>query len=290
MSKFMSKSSSNNDEIINMQREEAAKNERNEYDRQERLRAGRERINAMFSEAGGNYTDALQHYWRDTPTGDPLLISPLDQGQSDGKIHYGALFGSDYGSRTPSYSIVNNPNYRAAGWDMTGGDVQRQEGIGSGFYDKFRQSIYDHYQPEIARQHEEAKDANLFDLARRGLLRSSTATKNAAELVRERADADARLAANAENQTAGLQGDISRAQQSAMQLLEQSADPTSAANAAATEVNAIQSRSPQFDPLGDLFSAAARSFAGWQNAQNQRRNYGSIPTRNPYTDSGRNVG
>ena len=282
MSKFKSKSSSSNDKMIEQQKKEAEKAERKEYDRQERLRAGRDRIKAMFTQGGGDYRTAGK-YKKFGPSGGPKTITE--------RKYVDNLFrNSDGGEGGWTTTSRDNPNYKAGGYRKVKGGTKTEAGLADDFYSNFKNSILDYFNPELERQHSEAKDANLFDLARRGMLRSSVATDNAAELVRERAEAEARIKADAENQTAGLRGDMSRAQQNAISLLQQTEDPTSAANAARTEVNAIQSRSPNFSPLGELFSAAARSFAGWQNAQNARRNYGGVPERNPYTSQGRNVG
>ena len=315
----MGGSDGGNDEIIEHQKKEAKKAEILERERQNVLQSGRDRIMAMFSEGGGNYMTPEKYettkvtkqvpvggsyggsYGGSSYSGGNTGISPSagseGYGYDPGYMGYGAQYGMG-NQRTTNYAGGGSGNsaqqYKTVTEkkkDWVPGEEKSVSGIGQDFYDGFKNSILDYYNPEVNRQFKEAQEANLFDLARRGMLRSSVAADHAAEAVRERADAESRVGANAEQQTAGLRGDIANAQQSALSLLQQTEDPTAAANAAATEVNAIQSQAPNFDPLGDLFSAAARSFAGFQQAQNTKNAYQkALGGNSPWGSSGRNIG
>ena len=281
--------SSSNDEMIRMQKEEAAKAEREKFDRDERLRAGRERIAAMFDVGGGTYNTARQNQYRQASGGpqtitrkrwNPFKMTGAGRRNSDGWEQPGTQVGWDTWTEA-------NPNYRAGGWEKAGGGTASEAGLADDFYSGFKNSILDFYNPEVARQYEDAQSQNLFDLARRGLLRSSRAADAAGDLTREKAEADAQVIANAENQTAGLRGDINRAEQNAISLLQQTEDPTAAANAAQSEVNAIQSRAPDFSALGQLFSSALNTAASYKQAQDAKKFYDSIPSRGAYESSGR---
>lgn len=275
---------SSNSEIINYQKEEAKKAELKEQERQNRLQSGRDRLMAMFSETGGEYTDPAEYKDVTTQVSQPVYAS-VNPSYNLGTRYTGSPVQQQQPQTQIGTKMVNKTTKQ---W--VPGQTHKVAGIGQNFYDSFKNSILDYYNPEIERQFGEAQEQNLFDLARRGTLRSSQAAKNAAEIARERADADARVAADAERQTAGLRGDIANAQQSALSLLQQTEDPTAAANAAATEVNAIQSQAPQFNPLGELFSAAARSFAGYQQQQRDKRLYQQLAQgSNPWASSGRTV-
>ena len=277
--------SSSNDAMIAQQKAEAAKAEREKYNRDERLRAGRERIRAMFDVGGGTYTTAGGYEHR-AASGPRMLTKRrwnpnLGGGRRNSE---GFEFAPTGGFET--YQVAN-PNYQAGGWDKVAGGEQTEQGLADDFYDSFKNSILDFYQPEVSRQYEDAQSQNLFDLARRGLLRSSRAADAAGDLTREKAEADARVIANAENQTAGLKGDMSRAEQNAISLLQQTEDPTSAYNAAQSEVNAIQNRAPDFSTMGNLFSAALQAGANYKQAQDARKYYESIPSRGVYESSGK---
>lgn len=296
MSKFSSGSTSSNDAIIREQQRQEQTAKRNTDNKNERLREGRERIRAMFSEDGGTYDTART--WEPRDAQGPEYITRRTSSPW-GNFSVGArgpgadpFFSRLGGGRNPAYTTerVRNPDYVPAGYDRSASQTKSVQGIGQDFYDNFKSSILDFYMPEVERQHREAKSQNLFNLARRGLLRSSEAADSAGDLVRERAQADATVKADAEGQTSNLRSDVSRAKQNALSLLQSTEDPTTAANAAASEVNAIQSRAPRFDELGSLFSSALNAVGSYRDAQNARRGYEAIVGRGPYESSGRRFG
>ena len=191
-------------------------------------------------------------------------------------------------------SVAAPGSYTPAQWSDTEGWLPGEQeeiaGIGQDFYDNFKGSILDFQRPEVERQFTEAKGQNLFDLARRGLMKSSRAATAAGDLARTKAEADAKLVADAEAQTSGLRSDVSSAQRNALNLLTSTEDPTSAANAAQQEVNAIQTRAPQFSDMGNLFANVLTSAGMSQQAANARRGVGSIPVRSPYASTGKDYG
>jgi hypothetical protein len=300
MSKFFQNSDDGSDKLIKEQKKQAEKAEKEEKARQERLRAGREMIQAMFSEGGGYYSTAGGY--EDVPVYSTRTVyDTADGGKSnsrsllndmlnadDPRLHAEGVktIGADFGGATPSTETYQSGTKE----EWKEGDAEYVEGIGSGFYDDFNQSILDYYMPEVESQFEDATSQNLFDLGRRGTLRSSLAADRAGELTEERALADAQVRTNAENQTAGLRKQISDAEQNAIAMLQATEDPTSAANSALTEVNAIQSQAPDFSPLGDLFTASALGYQRYVDAQRAQRYADSIPSSSPYQSSGRNVG
>lgn len=273
-------SSSSNDAIIKQANDQAAKAEAKEAARQERLRMGRERILAMSTEGGGTWSESPWEKKIDA-TGGPATQSQMVPFQKPNR-----------GGSETSYRMtdVPNPNYRPGYTVWQPGKEHVEKGIGSDFYDGYKNSILDYYKPEVEKQYENAQSQNLFDLGRRGTLQSSVAADRQGDLVEDRVLADARVAQNAENQTAGVRKDMSRAQQNAMQLLQQTEDPTTAANMAATEVNAIQSQGPQFDPLGEMFRSAALGYGGYQQNKANKAYANSIQPRDPYASSGRTIG
>ena len=283
-------SSSSNDAVIRQQEQQAAKAERKEKERQERLRMGRERIGAMFDVGGGSYTTS-GGYESYGPSGGPKMITK--QVWNPNKTGGGRRNSEGYEYRTNGgyeTRTVANPNYKPGGQRWVEGEEKQVAGLADDFYSNFKQSILDYAQPEVARQYEDAKSNNLFDLARRGLLRSQTAINRGEDIAYDKELADVQVQRDAEAQTAGLQGDMAAAEQRALSLLQQTEDPTAAANSAASEVNAIRSQGPQFNPLGELFRAAALGFQGYQQNQRNKQYADAVPSRNPYTSSGRVIG
>ncbi len=240
--------------LIEMQRNEALKAELKEKQRQERLKYGRAMIEATF---GGGTVAGLPE------KGVRQVDVPRQRGQDRGT------------SYVEEYTL------------KPGGPAKTFTGIGQDFYDNYQKSLSDFYKPNVEEQFQEAKSQNIFDLARKGLLRSSVSTDRAGDLVRDKAEADAKVNSEIEGQVTALQGDVRNAKQKAYGLLTSTEDPTTAANTALTEVNAIQTRKPNFDALGELFASALNSYSTFRNAQAGRAAVASIPGNNPSASSGR---
>lgn len=299
MSKWFKNDDDGTDKLIKEQKKQAKKAEDEEKARQERLRAGRDMIQAMFSEDGGWYN--TEGGYADVPVYSTRTVG----GSSGGSGGYYDKSGSN--GDPEGHAFTRHKSWKTGGntsgskpytetyqsgtkQEWQEGGAEYAEGIGSDFYDDFNQSILDYYMPEVENQFEDATSQNLFDLGRRGTLRSSLAADRAGELTEERALADAQVRTNAENQTAGLRKQISDAEQNAIAMLQATEDPTSAANSALTEVNAIQSQAPDFSPLGDLFTASALGYQRYVDAQRAQKYADSIPSSSPYESRGRNVG
>jgi hypothetical protein len=270
MSKFGGKSDSTNRELVDMQKAEAANAEAKEKARQARLKYGRDMIEATFNggTVAGVPTTATRDVWKPS--------SPIFNMAA-------GVFGGNKGTtaKKPTGSWVKEA-YEVPGQSQTMG------GIGQDFYENYRQSLEGFYKPDIENQFTEARSQNLFDLARKGLLRSSVSADRAGDLVRDKSAADARVASEIEGQVTGLKGDVNAAKQKAYGLLTSTEDPTTAANTALTEVNAIQTRKPQFSALGDLFASALNSYSTFRNAQAARQAVASVPARSPNQSSGVN--
>lgn len=266
MSKFKSKSDSTNRELVDMQKAEAARAEAKEKARQERLKYGRDMIEATFN--GGTVTGPAGTAYRD-------VWKPADNTMN-------AIFGA--------FGMGGSAPKATGSWVkeayQTPGETTTKAGIGQDFYENYRKSLEGFYKPDIENQFTEARSQNLFDLARKGLLRSSVSADRAGDLVRDKSAADARVASEIEGQVTGLKGDVNNAKQKSYGLLTSTEDPTTAANTALTEVNAIQTRKPQFSALGDLFASALNSYSTFRNAQSARQAVASVPSRNPNQSSG----
>lgn len=260
-----------NDTLVQEQKAQAAEADAKEAARQARLAAGRASINAVFD--GGTTT----------VPGASRTVSERVQGPAVTKYvpkgHGVVDTVRTPGAWTTKNTVVTDP-----------GTTTTTKGIGQDFYEGFRKSLSDFYNPEVTRQFDDAKKENLFDLARRGTLRSSDAVTKNENLTRDYSNANAKVQSDIEGQVSGLKTDVNNSRTRALGLLTSTEDPTTAANAAATEVNAIQSRSPTFNTLGDLFASAINSYSTFKNGQAGRAAVAGVPSKSPYASSGKVYG
>jgi len=106
-------------------------------------------------------------------------------------------------------------------------------------------------------QYDTAKSGMTGDLARAGLLRSSSAGYAQSLLENQNAVQEAGLRAKADTDTAALRQSIASQQQQAYNQLYQTEDPTVAANTAANSAANAQLTQPNTGALGDLFKPIA---------------------------------
>jgi hypothetical protein len=95
------------------------------------------------------------------------------------------------------------------------------------------------------------------DLARAGLLRSSSAGYAQGQMENQMAVNEAGLRAKADTDTAALRQSIASQQQQAYNQLYQTEDPTVAANTAANSAANAQLTQPNTGALGDMFKPIA---------------------------------
>ena len=272
-------SSSSNDQIIAMQRQEAAAAEQKERERQQRLEYGRNLISSIFG--GGSVTGPGTTEMVENPNANVKI------GTSPGKMERRYNPSRDKWEYYMAYKPIYGPEMIE---QEVPGETKTFDGIGQDFYENYRKSLQDFYVPTVNEQFQDAKQENLFDLARKGLIRSSVAADRSGELVKKKADADAQVQSQIEGQVSGLQSDVNNAKTKATQLLTATEDPTTAMNTALTEVNAIQSRSPQFNDLGNLFANALNAYSTYRNAEAGRDRLAQIPVSSPYASSGKVYG
>jgi hypothetical protein len=160
-------------------------------------------------------------------------------------------------------------------------------GIGDDFYDQYRKAILDFQVPDLQKQLRGAKSQDLFSMARQGIMNSSSAIARGRERTDEYGKSLANINSGAEAQVTGLESDVDAARRRTLALLESSESPTSAINEGLTEINAVQSQSPDLQPLGDIFQAAAQGFQSYQNTQQQRQYNDLIRSVSANRNSGR---
>jgi hypothetical protein len=143
-------------------------------------------------------------------------------------------------------------------------------GIGDSFYENYKANYLKYYMPQLQRQFGDARKALLFGLARAGTLKSSMAADRQAKLYEDRMDRDAMIRSQADSATGDLRGNVADAKSSAITQLYATEDPSLATNMATNSIRALQSQTPKYDPLGELFNVGAVGAAGYINANSQR--------------------
>jgi len=166
--------------------------------------------------------------------------------------------GTQYGLYDPSGNLVNVAGSIA---DLTktqvwaGGDPSQTEGgFGSDFYDKFRTSILNYYLPQEDEQYANARTGLNYSLARAGSLNSSIAATDVGKLAEQDTMNRAQIASQADTQTAGLRQQVQQDQQTALNQLYSTEDPSVAANTAQNMVANANLTVPMLNPVGALFA------------------------------------
>lgn len=184
---------------------------------------------------------------------------------------WGDTFGNpSIGSIAPLFR--NEERTRFTGYDPNKplySGAQNYTGFGDDFFNNRRQAYLDYYQPQLQDQYGNARDQLTFDLARAGLLRSTVAGDQLADLENQFGLQQAAIQSRADDAVTQLRNSINAQRSAAISQLNATADPDVAANTALSSVQAIQGSQPTFDPLGELFKNAAIGAANYrQGVQN----------------------
>jgi hypothetical protein len=173
-------------------------------------------------------------------------------------------YGADTGASSPNYAIydpsgnmidsASNLSDLASAKIYTGGDPNTKTGgFDDAFYNKYRQSILDYYNPQEGQQYGDARSKLAASLARAGQLDSSTATFDIGRLAQKDTQNRAQIASQADTQTGTLRSTIQQDEQSALNQLYSTEDPSVAANTAGNMVAGAQLAKPMLNPAGALF-------------------------------------
>jgi hypothetical protein len=149
-------------------------------------------------------------------------------------------------------------------------------GFNPEFYERQRAATTAAMLPQVGDQYQQARSQLGYSLANQGLLRSSAGTRLAGTLDRELATQKTNVANAATQAVQGLQQQVSQQKGSLIGALEQSADPTTAAQRAAE--TATQFSSPSLvQPLGSLFQNWSNIYLARQyaNVYGQQPSFGS---------------
>jgi hypothetical protein len=162
-----------------------------------------------------------------------------------------------YGIYDASGNLVNSADSLsdlAASKIYLGGDPNTKVGgFGDDFYNNYRNSILNYYNPQEGDQYDTARSDLSASLARAGQLDSSTATYDIGKLAKQDQLNRAQIASQADTQTGALRTTISQDEQSALNQLYSTEDPSVAANTAGNMVASAQLTKPLLNPAGALF-------------------------------------
>jgi len=305
-----------NDQMVQMQMQQAAEAKQANIERSARLEQGLSQITDIFgghpedatlldlsgiasgtvpqlppyATSGSGFTSGNQ-VWDDTTKSWVDMGAGLEGGyrwgqtpSSGGATQYGI-----WDANGNLVTTAGSPEDLAQRQIWYGGTSDKMVGgFDSTLYDKFRQSTLDYYLPQEAQQYSDARSKLSYDLARAGTLNSSTANTSVAELAKQDEMNRAQIASQADTQTAGLRKQIQDYQQQAINQLYSTEDPTTAANTAQNMVANAQLTTPLLNPAGALFAPIAIGTANLAGALTSPYNFSmgqgttdQTRTRNP---------
>lgn len=183
----------------------------------------------------------------------------LAQGYSWKQLPDDGSGSGQYGIFDASGKLVDSANSLsdlASAKIYTGGDGSggTQGGFGSDFYNKYNQSILDYYLPQEGQQYNTARSSLAYGLARAGQLNSSVAGMDIGNLANQDAINRAQIASGADTQTGALRTTVQQDEQSALNQLYSTEDPSVAANTAQNMVANASLTKPLLNPAGALFA------------------------------------
>jgi hypothetical protein len=256
--------------------QQAAEAKQANLERNARLQAGTKSINALFQGSGGT-PDKLDLSSLANTTGpayDPFKANGTmwDEPSKSWIKDPSAQLGNGYswGAIPPDangkaqFAIFGPDGYKIATGD-TPADLAKQSiytgtssggstGFDNAFYDKYRQSQLDYYLPQESEQYSGARTNLDYSLARAGQLNSSVAGMDVAKLAKQDALNQAQIGSQADTSTGQLRTQIQQEQQSALNQLYSTEDPSVAANTAENMVANAQLTKPILNPAGALFA------------------------------------
>lgn len=272
-----------NDQVVAMQQQQAAQATQANQERNARLSYGTQNIKNIFegTPTGSTPLDfssiSQSNLPKNTTTAMPAVMSQwlaqnpgtpapnmtnYTKSSLPGGYSWGQL--ADDGSGTPQYGLYDaSGNLVNSG---TTGDLAATKvysggtpgsttsPFGSDFYNKYTNSILNYYMPQEGQQYNTARSGLSYSLARAGQLNSSVAGMDIGNLANQDAINRAQIASGADTQTAALRSTIQNDEQTALNQLYSTEDPSVAANTAQNMVANANLTKPLLNPAGALFA------------------------------------
>jgi len=139
---------------------------------------------------------------------------------------------------------------------------------GDNLYDQAQQDYLEYYQPQLDDQFKDYQEQSVFDLANRGLLASSAAGDQSADLQDQYQRMLDNIRSKANEFSNTLRGNVVDAKSNLRALAQSGASP-SAVQQQAIERARTLGELPAFDPLGDVFGQVAAQTANRRAAAGQ---------------------
>jgi len=139
----------------------------------------------------------------------------------------------------------------------------------NGFYDGFKGSYMDYYQPQLDDQFGKANDQLTYALARAGTLNSSMAADGRGDLGGQYDDARAGVVSEATAATNNLRGRVQGERSTLVSQLNATGDSARAANEANAASQRLFQEQPRYNPLGDIFSGVGQGIGAVRYGQQQ---------------------
>lgn len=163
-------------------------------------------------------------------------------------------------------AIRDAENKRQA--DVRAGQQRIDDAFGQfdpSYYENYRKSYTDFYNPQIADQYSRAADKLTATLAGRGTLESTVGAAKFGDLVKTRSEAETDIANRAFDSTNDLKQKVDSAKTGLYTLNTGSTDPTLAATLASGAASSFAAP-PSLSPLGQVFSSVAQSLGAYNRA------------------------
>jgi hypothetical protein len=154
-------------------------------------------------------------------------------------------------------------------------------GFNDPFYQAKAQAYLDFYNPQLQEQYGDAKEDLTYGLANAGLLRSSAANKENADLFKQNQFQQIGLNQQAQAEATKLKQQVADEKSALISQLMVSADPDLAANQAAAAAKTLQSPNNAWDPLSEVFKAAIIGGGNYYQGYNQGQFASKYPIPNP---------
>lgn len=156
---------------------------------------------------------------------------------------------------------------------------------GNSMYDQYRQDYLDYQQPLLKDQYQDAQKSVQFDLARRGATESSAGQQRLADLLEQYNNQQTSLQSRATQAANQYRSSVEQQRQALISQAQAGMAPTDAANLASNAFNSLQSQTPEYDALGDVFSQFADIYglnlraqgAGFGNANQSSGGAAGLP-------------
>lgn len=128
---------------------------------------------------------------------------------------------------------------------------------GDSLFDQYRQDYLGYQQPQLQNQYQDAQKSVQFDLARRGATESTAGQQRLADLLEEYNNQQTLLQNRATQAKNQYRSSVESQRQALISQAQAGMAPTDAANLASNAFNTLQSQTPEYDALGDVFGQFA---------------------------------